>query len=195
MSQLKLSQFIKQHLLEAVAKLARLYPGSMVDYDGTKWEAIKEMHNAAGELGFKWKWIGGKPVTSLKDFGELIRPPKGDDSVYSFFPYERDGIEHPIYQAERFNHEVLTGRPVARDNRSVSEVVMPPEVVDAKTAFQYARSHPGWRDGEHYIAQDPVTAAKYAILVLKKRFYKAENTIKRDKLAWDNYLIHFPDAA
>jgi hypothetical protein len=167
MCALNSSQFIKPALLEAVkTRPLPMHPGSMVDYQGTKWKAVKE---DPGRLGWEWERIGGIP----SKYG----------SKYGFFKYD-----HPIYDMERFNHEVLPRRQPLKDTRKAQEMgVLPPEVVDAESAYKYAKVHPGWTAGEHYIKHEPRFAYLYARDVLGGRFSLGEPAMKTSPEYWARY--------
>lgn len=162
-----LYEFIKNYLLETVEiKPLRLHPGTMVDYQGSKWKAVKDI---PGRLGWEWEHIGGIPTK----YG----------NKYAFFKYD-----HPIYDAERFNHEVTNGKQPIKDTRKSYELgILPPEVIDAETAYRYAKTHPGWVAGEHYIKNDPRFAYLYARDILNGPFSVAEPIIKTSPEYWARY--------
>lgn len=170
MGSLQLSQFIKANLLEeSRIPSIRIMPGTMVDYQGTKWKA---KDHDPGNLGWTWERIGGIP--------NKYNP----DSKEAFFKYD-----HPIYNMERFNHEVQVGRPVLRDKRKVQNIgVLPPEVTDAESAYKYAKTHPGWTVGEHYIKKDAKFSYLYARDVLQGVFPAGEPAMKLNPDYWQRYV-------
>jgi hypothetical protein len=175
MSSLNLSQFIRPALLEAVKiRPLKIHPGTKVYYDGTTWEAIEQKDG-----GWVWRVFSGR------------NPHWNPEVVDKFFSYPEttSELEKSIYnQPDRDNSGVTTGRQPVRDTRKSQAVgILPPEVIDADSAYKYAKAHPGWTAGEHYIKKDPRFSYLYARDVLGERFPIGEPIMKTSPDYWARY--------
>ncbi len=177
MLRLNTSQFIRQMLIaeESVkVRPLKIYPGTRVYFNGTTWEAIEEKDG-----GWVWRVYSGR------------NPHWNPEVTDKFFPYPQttSELEKSIYnQPNRDNSAVTTGRQPVRDTRKTEEVgVLPPEIVDAESAYKYAKAHPGWTAGEHYIKHDPRFSYLYARDVLHGRFSVGEPAMKASPDYWPRY--------
>jgi hypothetical protein len=154
--------------------LGNMAPGVVVYYAGREFQAVEQT-----PTGWKFKVLRGK----------IVRP----DGSPELFTWDSDIYQQDRYLPKESDKLVpLPAKKFLQKKGSKDDIVKIPEKFQSPAgAWEHAKYDIGgeWKDGEYYLAQSPKYATMYATNLIKKRFWKAEDTIVKDP-DWASRYAH-----